>query len=310
MSKKKNHVEAAPADGTQAATKKKSNVGFNLLIALFSVVLLVGVGVICYPSFADWWNRMRASRAVATYVEQVDDMSAEKKEALLKAAHEYNQDLLSQSNRWNLEGEDLKRYNETLDITGTGIMGYISIPSLKVQLPIYHGTDETVLQIAAGHLTGSSLPVGGSSTHAVISGHTGLPSAKLFTGLDTLKDGDTFAIHVLDDTYWYEVDQIKVVLPGEMNDLAIEDGADYVTLITCTPYGVNSHRLLVRGHRIPAPPAEDASVQYDDANTMMGLTIAACALVFLLLVLLAIWLIRRSARKKRGDLRPRSKHSK
>lgn len=159
--------------------------------------------------------------------------------------------------------EQKREYNETLDIIGTGIMGYVTIPRIKVKLPVYHGTSDGVLQIAAGHLAGTSLPVGGATTHAVVSGHTGLPSARLLTGLDELQKGDTFAFHVLDETYTYQVDQISVVLPSEISKLNIESGADYATLITCTPYGVNSHRLLVRGHRIPNPKVPD-STQYDE----------------------------------------------
>nr|WP_231129373.1 class C sortase [Bifidobacterium choloepi] len=279
-----------------------------MLIGFFSVLLLAGVGLLCYPTFSDWWNRMHQSRAVAGYVEAVDNLSAEQKADMLAKAHQYNTDLLSVPDRWHLSDDQLDYYNETLDVTGTGIMGYVSVPSIDVRLPIYHGTDETVLQIALGHLTGSSLPVGGDTTHAVVSGHTGLPSARLLTGLDRVEVGDQFYVTVLDDEYWYEVDQINVVLPNEMDDLAIADGEDYVTLVTCTPYGVNSHRLLVRGHRIEAPATGD-NTKYDDPNLMMAITVAAIALLFLLLVLLAVWLARRSAKRRRGELKPRSRHA-
>ena len=186
-------------------------------------------------------------------MEQTKDMSGAERKAMLDAAHAYNERLVTNSDRWHMTDEQKREYDATLDVTGTGIMGYVTIPRIKVKLPVYHGTSDGVLQIAAGHLAGTSLPVGGATTHAVVSGHTGLPSARLLTGLDELKKGDTFAFHVLDETYTYQVDQISVVLPSEISKLNIEPGADYATLITCTPYGVNSHRLLVRGHRIPNP---------------------------------------------------------
>lgn len=286
-----------PANKTTAVHKKKSNVGVNIMIAFFSLVLLAGIGVLCYPTFADWWNRMHQSRAVATYIEATEDLSKEKKAAMLEQAHQYNQDLLNVSDRWHLTDDQLATYNNTLDVTGTGIMGYVSIPKIKVQLPVYHGTSETVLQIAIGHLTGSSLPVGGENTHAVASGHTGLPSARLLTGLDQMEVGDNFYVTVLDEQHWYQVSEINVVLPTEMSKLDIENGKDYMTLVTCTPYGVNSHRLLVRGHAIPAPQTVDET-KYDNPKTMMAITIAAIALVFILLVLLAVWLIRRRAKAR------------
>ncbi|RYM96722.1 sortase [Bifidobacterium animalis subsp. animalis] len=288
--------------GKRTAAKKKSNLVSNLFITLFTLILLVGIGVLSYPSVADWWNRMHASRAVAGYVEQVKSMEPERRAAMLAEADKYNAELPGVADRWHLadNAEQLKRYNETLDITGTGIMGYLSIPKINVQLPIYHGTDEAVLQIALGHLTGSSLPVGGESSHSVVSGHTGLPSAKLITDLDQLKKGDLFQYTVLDRTLTYEVDEINVVLPGEMDKLAIEPGADYSTLITCTPYGVNSHRLLVRGHRVPNPPAEKVGAHYDEPESMLWTAIAIGAGVLLVLLLLAIWLVRRRGKKRKA----------
>lgn len=276
--------------------KKKGGAGLNIMIVLFALVLLGGIGLIAYPTFANWWNSMHASRAVAGYVEQVNDMSAEQKKELLDQAHAYNTQLNTLPNRWHLTDEQMDEYNKTLDITGTGIMGYITIPKLEVRLPVYHGTEDTVLQIAGGHLAGSSLPVGGTGTHTAVSGHTGLPSAKLFTGLDSLTEGDTFAFHVLDDTYTYQVDQIRTVLPNEMRDLDFDANQDYATLITCTPYGVNSHRLLVRGHRIPTP-AEADETQYDKADANRTLVIAGIALAIVLFILWIIWLIVRRSRK-------------
>ncbi|WP_419670266.1 class C sortase [Bifidobacterium animalis] len=206
---------------------------------------------------------------------------------------------LLRANAW-LTGHHHPYDERTLDITGTGIMGYLSIPKINVQLPIYHGTDEAVLQIALGHLTGSSLPVGGETSHSVVSGHTGLPSAKLITDLDQLKKGDLFQYTVLDRTLTYEVDEINVVLPGEMDKLNLEPGADYSTLITCTPYGVNSHRLLVRGPRVSNPPAEKVAAHYDEPESMLWTAIAIGAGVLLVLLLLAIWLVRRRGKKRKA----------
>lgn len=282
--------------------KQRSNLVSNLFITLFAVILLVGIGVLSYPTVADWWNRMHASRAVAGYAEQVKSMEPERRAAMLAEADKYNADLPNVADRWHLDdnAEQRKRYERTLDITGTGIMGYLSIPKIGVQLPIYHGTDEAVLQIALGHLTGSSLPVGGETSHSVVSGHTGLPSAKLITDLDQLKKGDLFQYTVLDRTLTYEVDEINVVLPGEMDKLNLEPGADYSTLITCTPYGVNSHRLLVRGHRVPNPSAEKVAANYDEPESMLWTAIAIGAGVLLVLLLLAIWLVRRRGKKRKA----------
>lgn len=283
-----------------AAKHKKSNALLNVMIAISAIAMIGALGLIAYPTFSDWWNRMHQSYAVAGYVEQTKDMSGAERKAMLKAAHEYNERLVTNSDRWHMTDEQKREYNETLDVTGTGIMGYVTIPRIKVKLPVYHGTSDGVLQIAAGHLAGTSLPVGGATTHAVVSGHTGLPSARLLTGLDELQKGDTFAFHVLDETYTYQVDQISVVLPSEISKLNIEQGRDYATLITCTPYGVNSHRLLVRGHRIPNPKVPDTT-QYDEPGEMTAVAavvvgllvlIVGCALVWLAGLWRRSWLIR------------------
>ena len=269
--------------------RKKDNLGLNLLIGFLVVVMIGGFGLIAYPSVADWWNRMHQSYAVAGYVAKTNDMSKAEKKKLLDAAHAYNLKLAATSDRWHMTDEQKHEYNETLDVTGTGIMGYVTIPRIKVKLPVYHGTSDGVLQIAAGHLAGTSLPVGGATTHAVVSGHTGLPSARLLTGLDELQKGDTFAFHVLDETYTYQVDQISVVLPSEISKLNIEQGRDYATLITCTPYGVNSHRLLVRGHRIPNPKVPDTT-QYDEPGEMTAVAAVVVGLLVLIVGCALVWL--------------------
>ena len=223
----------------------------NLITIILFGMIVVGLGLIAYPSVADWWNSFHQTRAVAAYASKIADMSHEEYDKILNEAAEYNKQIAETGVRWHMSDEEIQEYNSILDITGTGIMAYIDIPKIHVQLPIYHGTDDTILQIAVGHITGSSLPVGGETSHCIVSGHRGLPSAKLFSDLDELVVGDLWTVNVLDQTLTYEVDQIRVVLPTDLKYLEMEDGKDYCTLVTCTPYGVNTHRLLVRGHRVP-----------------------------------------------------------
>ncbi len=241
-------TEQSPQKMTGKPPKKKKK-RISVSTILLVLILLTGVGVLAYPTVSDWWNSMHASRAIAGYVDTVEDLSAEEREEMLAAAKAYN-DSLTPGVHLNLTDQELSAYNKLLDITGTGIMGYVQIPVIDVLLPVYHTTDESVLQIAIGHIPGSSLPVGGYTCHTVLSGHRGLPSARLLTDLDRLAVGDIFTITTLDQTITYMVDQIRIVLPEETQDLAIERGKDFCTLVTCTPYGVNSHRMLVRGTRI------------------------------------------------------------
>lgn len=237
--------------------KKKSNALLDVLIAISAIFMIGAICLIAYPTFSDWWNRMHQSYAVASYVEQTEDLSGEEKQHMLDAAHAYNEALAANGDRWHLTDEQRQTYENTLDITGTGIMGYVTIPRIKVKLPVYHGTSEGVLQIAAGHLAGTSLPVGGETTHAVISGHTGLPSAKLLTGLDELQKGDTFAFHVLDETYTYQVDQISVVLPSDISKLNIESGKDYAT---------HDHMHAIRGELAQAARARASHTEPEGAG--------------------------------------------
>lgn len=290
--------------------KKKSNALLDVLIAISAIFMIGAICLIAYPTFSDWWNRMHQSYAVASYVEQTEDLSGEEKQQMLDVAHVYNEALAANGDRWHLTDEQRQTYENTLDITGTGIMGYVTIPRIKVKLPVYHGTSEGVLQIAAGHLAGTSLPVGGETTHAVISGHTGLPSAKLLTGLDELQKGDTFAFHVLDETYTYQVDQISVVLPSDISKLNIESGKDYATLITCTPYGVNSHRLLVRGHRIPNPKVPDATT-YDEPGYMTAVAALVIGLLVSIIGFACVWLAQlwRRGRIVKADRVAAGRHS-
>lgn len=291
------------ASEQEIAKKRKKRADRRFLIAIIAMVLLliVGVGLILYPSIADAWNRHVSSKAVATYVEKVEDMSTEERDSQINAANEYNAALVGRgTSRFIPTEAEHEQYESILDVTGTGIMGYVTIPRISVRVPIYHGTSDTVLQIAAGHLEGSSFPVGGESTHAAISGHTGLPSALLFTGLDQLEKGDTFSITVFDEVLTYEVSEINVVEPTDVSDLDIVEGEDLVSLITCTPYGVNSHRLIVTGHRIPTPTSEEAGTMTDQA-LVKDIAFVVAAVVCVIIAVVAVILRRRYlARQARG----------
>ena len=272
----------------------------NFTTLLLLMIGLIGAGLIAYPSFADWYNNFHQSRAVASYVEAVSKLDKEDYDRYLSEAEEYNKELAKTGNLWNLTKKQEKRYEKLLDVTGTGIMGYIDIPKIQITLPIYHGTDEEVLQIAIGHLAGTSLPVGGKSTHCIVSGHRGLPSAKLFTDLDQMKEGDTFTMTVLDRTVTYEVDRIRIVEPTDLSDLQIMEGKDLCTLVTCTPYGINTHRLLVRGHRVAN--ANGSANVTAEALQIEQMYVAIVIATPILLVLLIIMLIR-TGKKKRSKKR-------
>ena len=223
----------------------------HFITFILVIILLSGLSLLLYPTLSNIWNSYHQSEAIASYRHHVADMKQSKEEEMLSAAHAYNKTLATGvTPLLNLTKSEIETYNHILDVTGTGIMAYVEIPKLKTTMPIYHGTDEAVLEIAIGHIPGTSLPIGGKGTHAVISGHRGLPSAKLFSNLNQLKNGDTFMIHVLGRTLIYEVDQSLTVKPEDLSALKIDPVQDYCTLVTCTPYGVNTHRLLVRGHRI------------------------------------------------------------
>jgi len=214
------------------------------------LIFLAGLSLLLYPSVSNYWNSLHQSHAIAVYDQTLAKLDQEKNNQMRQQAREYNDSLLSRSDEFHLDEEFQTRYEALLDVTGTGIMGYVDIPCINCKLPIYHGTDESVLQVAVGHLEWTSLPVGGPSTHAVISGHRGLPSAELLTHIDRLETGDKFYLHVLGEELEYRVDDIAVVLPNDTSRLRVVAGEDYVTLVTCTPYGINSHRLLVRGTRV------------------------------------------------------------
>ena len=228
----------------------KKHITTILLVLLF----LVGLGLLLYPTFSNWWNSFHSSKAINAYSDQVANLDEDEYAEILDAAVAFNASRLVGGTSFAMTPEQKEVYPKLLNVGGDGVMGYIEIPSINVSLPIYHGTDESILQVAVGHLDWSSLPIGGESTHSVLSGHRGLPSARLFTDLDDLREGDLFMIRVLGELMTYEVDQILIVEPRDVESLKIEQGMDLCTLVTCTPYGINTHRLLVRGHRIENTP--------------------------------------------------------
>lgn len=258
----------------------------QLITYAMPIVFLIGFALLVYPSFSDYWNSFHQSEAIMRYAEAVADMKEEDYKRILDSARDYN---TTHPINWNFTEKDREEYNKELNFNNDGIMGYIEIPKIDVKLSIFHGTDESVLQTSIGHLEGTSLPVGGIGTHSVLSGHRGLPSARLFSDLDQLREGDTFTIHVLNETLTYEVDQIRVVLPTDLSTLVVNPEQDLVTLVTCTPYGINSHRLLVRGHRIENVDG-NASV-ISDAVQIKAIFIAPFIAIPILLILIIYILI-------------------
>ena len=272
----------------------------KLSTIILVIVFVAGLSLLLYPTVSDYWNSLHASQAVSNYAEEVKNLNAEEYDEMLKAAEEYNNSLLNRNTSYALSDEQREIYESTLNLNGTGIMGYIEISAINVSLPIYHGTEDSVLQVAVGHVDWSSLPVGGESTHCVLSGHRGLPSAKLFTNLDKLVEGDTFVIRVLDEVYAYKVDQILIVEPEDVSALTIEDGKDLCTLVTCTPYGINSHRLLVRGYRVENADEAIAVRVTSDAIQIEPIIVASLMAAPVLLILLIIVLCSGNKKKPVG----------
>ena len=280
----------------------------NIILCL---VILIGIGLLSYPTVSDWWNSFHQTRAVASYAAAVSQMKTEDYDRLFAEADDYNRKLAGTGMKWSMTDEEIQEYNNVLDISDNGIMGYIDIPRIRQTLPIYHGTDDAVLQVAIGHLAGTSLPVGGDSTHCVVSGHRGLPSARLFTDLDRLTVGDIWTMTVLNRTVTYEVDQIRIVEPEDLSELQIVQGSDYCTLLTCTPYGINTHRLLVRGHRIPNLDG-DANVTVDAMQvdqTLVAMVVAVIILLILVIILLTVSSKWYRDRRDRREMARRNKRS-
>lgn len=246
-----------------------------------------------YPFVSDYINSQNQTKLIETYNQAVSEFDKADYEKMMKDARDYNKRLYEQIQDFKLSDKEKEQYNSLLNIAGDGVMGYVEIPSIDCKLPIYHGTDDTVLQVATGHMEWSSLPVGGESTHCVISGHRGLPSAVLFSNLDLLSEGDIFRLNVLDELLSYQVDQIRVVDKWETDDLMIEEGKDYCSLVTCTPYGVNSQRLIVRGHRVPNEDNTKPPRITSNAYQFEPMTVALCMGIPILIIVFIISMIPR-----------------
>lgn len=269
------------------------------IITCFAVIMLVaGLSLLLYPTVSDYIHTTKHRRVIFTYIESVEKLSNDEYDKILADAQEYNANLSKNPMSLTLPNEAaLERYNNMLHLSDTGIMGYIDIEKADIHLPIYHGVDESVLQVGVGHLEGSSLPVGSETSHVLLSGHRGLPSAKLFTNLDKLEIGDTFSLLILEEAYIYEVDDISVILPYETNLLDFEQGEEYCTLITCTPYGVNSHRLLVRGKRVPMTELEEKLSIQSGARFIGILPILAAVEIPVLLI--SVYVAASTERKRK-----------
>ena len=250
------YIRQAVATQTEKYNRKEITGYMNWLKKHFVTLIIVlvfmaGLGLLIYPSFANWWNSFHQAKVIMDYADTVAELDQEDYDRILNSAKKYNKKLAKTGILWTMNKDQKAEYKRQLRVEKTGVMGYISIPKIHIKLPIYHGVAEKVLQTSIGHIEGSSLPVGGKSSHCIVSGHRGLPSAKLFSDIDRLKEGDVWTMTILNETVTYEVDKIWIVEPNDLSKLSIEKGKDYCTLVTCTPYGVNTHRLLVRGHRIP-----------------------------------------------------------
>ena len=262
-------------------------------------VFVLGLAIFLYPSFSDYWNSFHQSRAIAVYAEELENLSNEEYVRLFEAAEEYNKRMQNLGPR-HLDAAELADYESQLSFNGTGMMGYIEIPAINCYLSIYHGTSDAVLQIATGHIEWTSLPIGGASSHSVISGHRGLPSAKLFTELDKLRVGDRFSLFILGKELAYEVCQINTVTPDYLDLMTVVPGEDYVTLVTCTPYGINTHRLLVRGTRVET--ISDNTLHFTseamEISTVVVAGVLSVPVLFVLLLLALISPVESEARKR------------
>ena len=278
--------------------KKKTN---RLTTFLLIMIFIAGLSLLLYPTVSNYWNSFTQSKTIASYVENVADLDKDRYDSIMNDAAVYNASLKNRYNSYVLSEQQKKEYVSLLNVSGDGVMGYVDIPNIKVTLPIYHGTSEDVLQTTVGHLEWTSLPVGGVDTHCVISGHRGLPSAKLFTDLDMLVEGDVFMLRVLDEVLTYEIDRIRIVEPTETNDLKIVPGEDLCTLVTCTPYGVNSHRMLVRGHRIENIEESKTARVVSEAIQIEPLIVAPIVSIPMLLILLVILMLPKKNKAGNGD---------
>lgn len=296
--------------GTERKTTERNvDVGRKITRIVIVIVLLAGLSLILYPTVSDYWNRVHQSGAIMEYANAVKALDNETFRKMWDEAVAYNEALFISSTGAEISTEDLPAYEDILNVTNNGMMAYIDIPKIKVHLPILHGTDEGVLQSSVGHYSTSSFPVGGENTHCVLTGHRGLPSARLFTDLDQLVIGDRFQVETLGIVLTYEIDQIVTVLPYEIDELAIKPGKDYCTLITCTPYGVNSHRLLIRGVRVEDQETQEVEVQEETQEEIvfplltiepMYLMITAAIMILYLVLIFSVW-PRKSKKTKKKE---------
>ena len=275
--------------------KRKKRISFGNIILVLT--LLIGLSLLVYPSFSDYWNSFHQTRAISSYIETVSKIETSEYDAIMASARKYNEDLNTGEFRWFLTDEQKEAYNAELNVDDYGAMGFLTIDKIHVQLPIYHGTSESVLQTSIGHIEWSSLPTGGEGTHCLFSGHRGLPSARLFTDLDKLNETDIFQLSILNETLTYQIDQIRVVVPSDLSTLQIDSDKDYCTLFTCTPYGVNTHRLMVRGHRVANQNTHDVVV-LAEAMQLDQTLVALCIAAPLLILLFVATVFR--PQKKRG----------
>lgn len=268
---------------------------------ILCITFITGLSLLLYPTVSNYWNAQHQTQAVVDYTDRIERMDDSEKLAEIDRAREYNLGLVDNGRRFSPNKEEKEFYNSVLSVDDNGMMGYITIPELRLKLAIYHGVDESVLQVGIGHIEGSSLPVGGEGTHCVLSGHRGLPSAKLFTDIDKLELGDVFMLHVYDEVLTYEVDQILIVEPEDYSALAIEEGKDYCTLVTCTPYGINTHRLLIRGHRVENKVIDGTRVISDAIKVNKYLVIACVSLLLLVVYCLAVLIIKLYKKRRHED---------
>lgn len=271
-------------------------------VIFLTLGFLVGISLLLYPAFSNYWNSKTQSRAIVDYEAVLEHLKPEDYSAMFQAAYDYNR-ALYETDYPLTDYEEIPGYYDTLKLPGSSIIGYVKIDKIGVELPIYHGTSDEVLNVGVGHLEGTSLPVGGENTHSVMSAHRGLPSAKLFTDLDRLEPGDTFQITVLDQVLTYQVDQVKVITPTEVDDLLIAEGKDYCTLFTCTPYGINTHRLLVRGIRIETIVEKPIIYVANEAFRIEPLLVTPAVAAPMLLVFFIHLMVkyREPPKKKEGD---------
>lgn len=268
---------------------------------ILCITFITGLSLLLYPTVSNYWNAQHQTQAVVEYTQRIERMDDSEKLNEIGRAEDYNSMLIDNGRRFSPSKQESELYQSILSIDDNGMMGYITIPELRLKLAIYHGVDESVLQVGIGHIEGSSLPVGGESTHCVLSGHRGLPSAKLFTDIDKLELKDVFILHVYDEVLTYEVDQILIVEPEDYSALAIEEGKDYCTLITCTPYGINTHRLLIRGHRIENMTIDGTRVTSDAIKVNKYLVIAGLSLLLLSIYYLLVLIVRLYKKKRCED---------